>query len=825
MQRAPYSEPVIHRMISKATPPRLTTEGDDPGQDISLREVWGTVVRHRILIALTALALVVAAGIYTWMQVPAYQSVVTLRIDESNSTGSVLSSLSPVAGLSRGKIETEMRVLQSRRVTEAVVDSLNLTLRVQEPAGARTLIVIHDLPRTGGEGHYELARRSDGSYAMTATATAPTVRAPASVAVGQPFTLGTARLSLGPDVARDKPQAIVFNISPFRGTVSGVRSGIAVERADLVSHVVNVTYTSADPRVAADVPNVLAARFLEEKLSGLRSESRSTVQFLREQVSSYNEQLRLAEERVRSYRESQQVVSLTEEASEQVRRLAADQAEYDRLRSERQSLATLLAEVTAAARAGVSNGTSGTSPYRRLASFPVFLVNRAVQDMLQSLTALETRRSEVLVQRTEVDNDVQSINERIGQIEEQLLQLARSYLASLDSQIASKQSSLNRFGGELARIPSREVGFARLSREQDLLTQIYNLLQTRLKEAEIQAAAEPSDVEIIDSALVPITPISPNPVKNVGLGLILGLGLGVALAFVRQAVDTKIRSRQDVEQATSGAPVLGMIPRIRISQLAPLSPNGNGKGKAAQGGRGKHVDDVREYGPVTRRNPQSPVAESYRALRTNIMFAGADSSPRVLVVTSAFPGDGKSTSASNLAITLAQQGTRTLLVDADLRRGVLHSVFGISSDPGLSHVLLGKVPLDEAISTVSAGENGVVLDVLPTGVLPPNPAELLGHQRTRDLVETLRERYEMIIFDAPPLNLVTDAAVLGTVADATILVARNGITDRRALEHAALQLSHVGAVLGGVILNDVVGDENSYYNSGYGYTYGAYRRN
>ncbi|HZG43461.1 MAG TPA: Wzz/FepE/Etk N-terminal domain-containing protein, partial [Longimicrobium sp.] len=354
-------------MTPNPSPP-LRANGDAGGQDISLREVWATLVRSRLLVAGTVVLALAAATSLTWLQDPIYKSQATLRIEENDRGGNVLASISPVAGFSRGKLETEIRVLQSRRIAESVVDSLDLTVRVSEPVAPRDEVLrIHKLGRTGGEGMYELTRRPDGGYDVQARNANPAVRPPRTVSVGAPFTLGTATLSLAPQVARTRPELIRFNINPFRGTVSGLQAGVHVERADPVSHVVVVAYTSRDPQVAADVPNVLAATFLSEKTQGLRAESQSTVRFLREQVASYEEQLKLAEDRLRSFRESQQVVSLPDEASEQVRRLAADQAEHDRLRSEREALAALLAEVTRA-----SVGATQTSPYRRLASFPVF---------------------------------------------------------------------------------------------------------------------------------------------------------------------------------------------------------------------------------------------------------------------------------------------------------------------------------------------------------------------------------------------------------------------------------------------------------------------
>jgi tyrosine-protein kinase Etk/Wzc len=186
------------------------------------------------------------------------------------------------------------------------------------------------------------------------------------------------------------------------------------------------------------------------------------------------------------------------------------------------------------------------------------------------------------------------------------------------------------------------------------------------------------------------------------------------------------------------------------------------------------------------------------------------------------PGDGKTTSAANLAITLAQQGVRILLIDGDLRRGVLNSVFGTPREPGLSNVLLGVGKLEQAVRSIDLGQNGS-LDFLSTGTLPPNPAELLGSQRMRKLLAELEDKYDAILIDSPPLNIVTDAAVLGTVADGVVIVARAGVTEKQALMYASEQLANVHAPLLGAVLNDVDFASNRYYGM-YG-KYGYYQYN
>jgi tyrosine-protein kinase Etk/Wzc len=524
-------------------------------------------------------------------------------------------------------------------------------------------------------------------------------------------------------------------------------------------------------------------------------------------VQSYETELRGAEEQLRTFRERNQVVSLTDEASEQVKRLAELQAQRDALRSERDALAELLAQTNGGAATG-----SQTAAYRQLSSFPVFLSNQAVQNILQSLTELENERAKLLVQRTAENLDVQGVNQRIRELELQLYQIAVNYHRSLDSQVASVESALGRFGAQLEEIPAREVQFARLSREQTLLAEIYNLLHTRLKEAELKEAVEPGNVQTIDTALVPDRPISPRPLRNLAMALVGGLVLGMVGALTRETMDTKVRSKEDVHALSGGMPVLGTIPRIQMD-AAPGS-NGNGKRVRVPKIVSLSPDEFLRERLVTQHDPQSPAAEAYRALRTSITFAGVGRNTQALVVTSAMPGDGKSTSSSNLAIAFTQQGLRTLLIDADLRRGLLHKVFDMPQDPGLTHVLMGRAALDDAIRDTGVGPADTPLHFLPAGVFPPNPAELLGSERMRVLVADLRKRYDILVFDAPPLNLVTDASVLGTITDATLLVARAGVTDRRALHHAAAQLHQLGSSVSGIVLND--------FDSGkaYGYTYG-----
>jgi len=309
---------------------------------------------------------------------------------------------------------------------------------------------------------------------------------------------------------------------------------------------------------------------------------------------------------------------------------------------------------------------------------------------------------------------------------------------------------------------------------------------------------------------VPV-PVSPRGLLNVLLGLVLGLMAGVGVAFIRERLDDRVHTGEDLREASGGVTVMSVVPRIRLER----GPNGRSASRPRRTQRiGDHL--------VAGLDPRSWASEAYRGLRTNIMFANPDRPPTTLVFTSALPRDGKSTTATNLAITLAQLGRRALLVDADMRHGCLHDVFDVPRGPGLSEILAGENYSNEAIRTITPTESSTLF-FMPTGTLPPNPTELLGSARMKGLLKSLKAQFDAVIIDCPALMAVTDAAILGTYADGTLLVARANVTEKGAITHCMEQLRHVGAPVLGVILNDVDPKRDSRYGEPYG-LYEAYRR-
>ena len=765
-------------------------------EEVSVGHLWHALVRRRWLILALTLATILAAAAITWLQPPKYESEATILLSERENVGLgglLPAGLGEMAGLSKGGgIQTDIALLKSRQVAEAVVDSLRLQVQLLSPARSRAAVLsVLEAPRELGGAEFTLTRLDDGSFAMQQTEGRSVAPVPSRVEIGRPFKLGAATLALHPHLAADAPREITIGFQPFREAVAAIREELKIDAAP-GAQILNVAFRSGDPVLAAAVPNVATQSFIDYKTATATVESRNKIRFLQDQLVTYDEQLRAAEADLQNFRERAQIVEPKTQAAEQIRRLAELQSQREALVTEREALRRLLSRIEAEPAAA-----RGQSPYRQLVAFPSFLSNGAVQSALQLINELENKRADLLVRRTEQNIDVQGINSRIQELELQLFQLARDYLDGLDTKLAATVTSLDRFGLQLEQVPSKEVQFARLTRDRELLEGVYTLLQTSLKEEEIRGAEQAPEIRVVDAALVPEAPASPRPLINLLLGAVLGLVLGVGAVLVRETSDTRVRTARDALAAAPGIPVLGVLPR---SAAAPAGSYLERLGVPRRNQTSPDGGGIHRL--ITATAPQSAASEAYRTLRTNLTHTEAGRGVRVLVVTSAAAGDGKTTVAANLAIAMAQQGTRTLLVDGDLRKGMLHELLGVSPRPGLTEVLRGESQLEASIQRLRIGESETPLHFLGAGAFPTNPAELLGSEAMQRVLVTLHDQYQAVVIDTPPVNLVTDAAVLGTMSDRTLLVARAGLTDQASLYEAAARLSQVNNRLGGVILNN-----------------------
>ena len=357
---------------------------------------------------------------------------------------------------------------------------------------------------------------------------------------------------------------------------------------------------------------------------------------------------------------------------------------------------------------------------------------------------------------------------------------ARSENAVAQGEIQRQIDDVN---GQLRRVDPKDT--TTRSALSDQLTS----LQTQLQRLKAASEVASGGVQTLERASVPHFPFEPRPKRSLALGVSVGLLLGLSFAFLIDYLDDTVKDKEDLARVSPDLPVLALIPRV-------------------QGWRNR-----REPMIVSLERPNDPVAEAYRTLRTSIQFLGLDRQIKTIQVTSSVAGEGKSTTIANLAITLSRTGRRVVVVCNDLRHPRIHEFFGVSNTVGFTSVLLGDVPLADALQR--AGDSQIRL--LASGPPPPNPSEVLGSGRTSDIFEALKSQSDIVLIDCPPLLPVTDAAVLSHKVDATLLVATAGSTTRGELARSVEMLRQVDAPLIGCVLNGVSGSEQYSYRYGYYY--------
>lgn len=774
--------------------------------EIRLGELWALVSRNRWLIAGFVAVAVGLAALYNTLVTPIWEASTTIRIEEMKKNP-LTSETAALMGLGGDEeIETEMEVLRSYAMAERVVDSLALQVQMADPESytrSEIFSSIQVLPEAV-PGVYVFERQGEEFILRRETGESLGRVSPESLASfdGLSFSLAS--------TAPDHPR-IRFQVLPRDQAVQALLARLSIRQVNRDVSMIQVSYEGPDRSLVAEVPNQYAELFMVQRRGEHRTEASSTVAFLREQIDSLAVELSQAEEEQREFQEAEGVVALEAEGQASILQAAALQAKRDALQAEGSSLGRLLREAERS-----SPTPTGPSPFRGLVAYPSLLVSAAVSGLLSNLVNLENERQELLTRRTPQDMDVRALTERIDAIENQLHTIATNYHRGVTGQVSSLESSLGREAGILSTMPRKQVEMSRRQRETELLQQVYTLLQTRLKEAEIAEAVQDPSARIVDHAAIRGGPVKPRSTRNLVLAMVLGAMLGFGAAILREARDKTIHTREDLKQLTA-VPVLALIPQFEEEQKSltrrGLRLIGKGNGKTSGGHQRRQL-------VAAAADQRGAVSEAFRTLRTNVTFTAADSVPRSLMVTSALPGDGKTTTSVNLAHAFAQQGLSVLLVDCDLRRGQIHSIFDVEREPGLSNVLVDSATIDGAIRPLEF--EGVGLAVLSSGTLPPNPTELLTSSRMRWLLEQLEQRFDQVILDTPPVSLVADASVLAQLVDGVLVVARSGCTEEAALRYAMEQLLHVGAPVKGTILNCIDRRAGGYSGYSYGYRYSDY---
>jgi succinoglycan biosynthesis transport protein ExoP len=575
------------------------------------------------------------------------------------------------------------------------------------------------------------------------------------------------------------------------------------------TRIIEIHYSSTDPQLAASVVNTLANTYVEQNFKTKFESTMQASDWLSKQLVDLQMKVETSQEKLVRYQREHEILGtdektniITEKLDELNKQVTA--AETDRMQKEavyRQTQSNDPDEVAASIVADTSSGGAAASS----------LIDRLREQQVNlkiQIAELSTQFGPSYPKVVQLTNQAKEIDVQLqSEMNKAVDHLKGQYLAALQRENMLRQS-FEKQKQEANKLNESAIEYSILKRDVDSNRALYEGLLEKLKEAGVTAGLRSNNFRIIDPARVPTSPSEPNIPRNLTFALALGVISGVGLAFLIENMDNTIRTPEQA-QAISGLPSLGMIP------LGSKSANLGTTGKLLALTASKEVVET-----VTQIRPQSQMAESYRALRTSLLLSNLGAPPKVIMVTSSRPQEGKTTTSINTAIVLAQKGVRVLLVDADLRRPSVHKTLGMGPRSGLSNVLTGSATIQQTITTSPILPN---LFIMPAGTPPPNPAELLASANMRDLLAELRELYDHIVIDTPPTLSVTDAVVLSPRADATILVIRSGQTTKQALVRARDILRQVNAHVAGVLLNAVdLTSPDYYYYYEYQGKYGHY---
>jgi capsular exopolysaccharide synthesis family protein len=441
----------------------------------------------------------------------------------------------------------------------------------------------------------------------------------------------------------------------------------------------------------------------------------------------------------------------------------------------------------------------------------------ARQFIEEQLGSLENRLQQAEDQLKQFSDEVKDIKlaepiqEKLMDLEFELGALLQQYTEK-HPQVIQMRDQIRELEAQIQGFSGRELEYARLNREVEVNTKLYAMLKQKLEEARISEAEKVSDISIVDPAVMPTRAVSHNINLGIIIGGIMGLILGITFAFIRETLDTSIGTIEDVESVVK-LPVLGVIPSIEQETGKKM------KGRLLSRWRRRFLSEPKKSESeenlarmIAHYQPKSPVTESFRNIRTNLKLSPTK---KTVLVTSSSPREGKSTIVTNLGLVMAQTGAKTLLVSSDLRRPAISKSFGLKREPGFSELLTGSVDLEAVLkgtADIMLGEISVEevvgkstgidnIWILPSGALPFNPSEILDSHKLLDVIEELKHRFDVIIFDSPPVLPVTDASLLASKLDCVVIIYEIGRTSRDALLRAKTQLESVGGKISGIILN------------------------
>ncbi len=765
-----------------------TPRPDFQEKEVSLQDYFRILYRGRWIIAITFFVVMLLTVYITFTAAPQYQAQTLIMLSSRAGSTSMLFQ-NPLLPMSYMKVNNEIEVLKSTALARQVIQAL----RNAPQADSLYILGVRKYAKKGVSFSDLLAIIEGGLKGI--------------------FFF----------VKEEGDSALSDSLD--RTLVKNLMDGMKVEPIR-ETEAIRLTVTSVDPDEAALIANTIAREYYNLDLAFNLGEVVEMKDFLEEQLAQIEHDLKASEERLKEYQRKEGIFGLDETAKILIDQLSTFEATYY----------TTLADLKIAQQTSDNQQQMLTEREKLLIKEAVNTTNPFITQLRQAIAEMEAEKITVMtVQGYSTEHAaVRELDKRISDLKKKLFVEAEKItslgltpeeqskisadllnralmntieLIALEAKGKEYKQLVDQYANKLNRLPESTLEYARLDRERQVNEKYYMLMKTKYQESRITEASKISNVRIVDPAIPPERPVKPKKKMNLLLGMFMGLGLGFGIAFIRDYLDHSIKSGEELQRL--GLTTIAIVPSIDI-KIALEKMEKVFKSKEEEGALKSRL--------ISHYDPKSAVAEAYRTLRTNIQFMSPDNPIRSLVVSSAGPGDGKSTTVVNIAITFASLGKKTLLIDGDLRKPVLHKIFNYQRGPGLTQRVIEDLNDQDVIRRTEIPN----LDLVTCGDIPPNPSELLASQKIKNFIERMKAEYEIVLFDSPPIIAVTDATVISRLTDALVLVVRAGATDTRVLERAVEMLANVKTNLIGAVLNGVnisAGYDSYYYYYRYYYYY------
>ncbi|MCK9505379.1 MAG: polysaccharide biosynthesis tyrosine autokinase [Porticoccaceae bacterium] len=742
--------------MNSPSPSSMFVEQETANPQLDIKQLLLSVYRHKWIILALGLTSALAAAFYAHTLTPIYQAQASLLIDTEEANVVSIKDVYSTGYQGWEYRQTQYELLRSRNLAERVVRKLEL---YNNPKYA-------GLPQSESDKAESDANSGSG---FNLSALKPAIFSP-------PPQKPDAELS---DEAKQEKL-----ISQLTSMVAG---GISAEPVN-ESHLVALSFRSDDPELAANVVNTLADQYIESYLDARLSATRKASEWLTVRLADLKTNLKESEQRLQEYREQEKLVDMQGITTLGAQQIGELSLKYSEARDLRLTLESIKREVERL-------GNARTDQYLTI---PAVQRHELISD-LRKIESEAQRKVAELSKRYGVkhpkmiaaNTDLKSATDELtSEVKKVVAGIGREYQLALRTEESLKEQ-LEMSKSDLRDINRKEFRFQELQREVDTNRQLYDLFFTRMKETSQTGGFDKANARIIDQALVPSSPVSPNKRLIITVGLMGGILVGAGIAMLLGVLDNTVKTPDEV-QTKLKATLLGTLPLQRP-------------------GKSGYIDTYWE-------NPQGLYAEAIRTVRTAMVLSGLDNPIKIIVITSSLPGEGKSAAAMNLGAAFAHV-EKTLVIGADLRRPSLASKCGVSpKHPGLSNYVAGSAELDECI--VHLGQEQ--LYIMPSGIIPPNPLEVLSSRRFKEALDHLGETFGRIIIDSAPLQAVSDALILSTYADSMIYVVKADSTSATVARRGVQRLVDSGAPLAGVVLNSFNVEKSSKYYGGSEYHYSGY---